>query len=163
MSEVLLPGFGFRLGAGSERYILLQFMQYTFEELYPGNNYHHLQEIIDQYWSDQTPFWLVSPQSDNQHFVGCLWLGTAIDQVTGEAYTHLFVVYVTPKYRRQGLGTALLRRAEQWAVQQGNPQIGLQVFAHAQAARSLYEKLGYAPRALLLMKSVKQPERDGML
>lgn len=130
-------------------------MQRTYEELYPGYDYRHLQGVIEQYWSAQTPFWLVSSQTDTQHFVGCLWLGTAIDQITGAAYTHLFILYVEPNYRKQGLGTALLQVAEEWASQRGDQQIGLQVFTNAQPALSLYEKLGYQPKALLLVKPVK--------
>lgn len=160
MNNVFLPGYQLRLGTHSEQHVLLQFMQMTYEELYPGNDYQHLQTVIDQYWSTQTPFWLVSPLTDIQDNVGCLWLGTAIDQITGEAYTHLFLLYVCPDSRRQGMGTALLGIAEEWAMQQGDRQMGLQVFSNAQAAISLYEKFGYRPRAQFLTKSIARvPDR----
>ena len=44
--------------------------------------------------------------------------------------------------------------AQDWAHQRGDQQMGLQVFTKAQPALSLYKKLGYKPRALLLLKQV---------
>ncbi|WP_299402082.1 GNAT family N-acetyltransferase [Acaryochloris sp. IP29b_bin.148] len=156
MASAFVSGYSLRLGRKDERYLLLRFMQRTYAELYPGYDYQHLQDVIDQYWSEQTPFWWVTSPTNHQQFVAGLWLGTAIDQLSGEAYTHLFMLFVDPNYRRQGLGTALLQVAEDWAAQQGDDQIGLQVFTIAQPALALYEKLGYRPRALLLMKEIDQ-------
>ncbi len=155
MGKSFVPGFSSRIGAKGEQYLLLQFMQRTYQELYPGNDYQHLRAVIDQYWSTDTPFWLVAPDHNAHQFVACLWLGTAVDQITGDAYTHIFILYVDPRYRQQGLGTALLQRAEEWASQQGDQQIGLQVFTNAHPALSLYETLGYQPKAVLLVKSIQ--------
>jgi ribosomal protein S18 acetylase RimI-like enzyme len=129
-------------------------MQRTYTELYPGNDYHHLQDVIDQYWSPKTPYWLVVSLKKPQESAACLWLGTAVDQTTGDTYTHIFTLFVAPEYRQRGVGTALLQIAESWAQQQGHHQMGLQVFTNAQPALSLYKKLGYQPRALLLMKDI---------
>lgn len=154
MNPAFISGFSIQLGTTADRYLLLRFMQRTYAELYPQNDYYHLQTVIDQYWSAQTPYWLVTSLKNPEQTVACLWLGTAVDQVTGDAYTHIFMLFVYPEYRRQGLGTALLQVAENWADRQGDQQIGLQVFSHAQPALSLYEKLGYQPRALLLVKAL---------
>lgn len=158
VSSVFLPGFEVCLGTEAEQYLLLRFMQHTYTELHPGHNYQHLQGLIDHYWSPSTPFWLVFPHTDSRAGVhqcaGCLWLGTAIDQITGQAYTHLFILYVHPDYRRQGLGTALLQLAEQWAAQKGDQQIGLQVYTNAPAALALYQKRGYETTALSLTKTI---------
>jgi len=155
LNTSLVPGFKARLGTKGEQYLLLQFMQWTYAELYPGHDYHHLQAVIDQYWSTDTPYWFITPEYEVDQLVACLWLGTAVDQVTGDAYTHIFILYVDPAYRQQGLGTALLQMAENWASQQGDQQIGLQVFTNAYPALSLYEKLGYQSKALLLVKEIK--------
>lgn len=155
MDNSLVPGFKVRLGTKAEQYLLLQFMQRTYKELYPSHNYQHLRAVIDQYWSANTPYWLVTPKEGSQLVVACLWLGTAVDQVTGDAYTHIFILYVDPEYRKQGLGTALLQMAEDWAGQRGDQQIGLQVFTNAYPALSLYGKLGYQSKALLLVKEIE--------
>lgn len=155
MDKNFVPEFNARLGTRGEQYLLLQFMQRTYKELHPGHDYQHLRAVIDQYWSTDTPYWLVTPENEAHRFVACLWLGTAVDQVTGDAYTHIFILFVDPAHRQQGLGTALLQRAEAWAAQQGDQQIGLQVFTNAHPALSLYEKLGYQPKAVLLVKPIQ--------
>jgi len=48
--------------------------------------------------------------------------------VHGNRHAHIFLLYVKPEYRRQGIGTALIKYAEDWAIQRGDRQIRLQVF-----------------------------------
>jgi ribosomal protein S18 acetylase RimI-like enzyme len=84
--------------------------------------------------------------------VGCLWVGNVVDQVTGDRHSHIFMVYVAPKHRRRGIGSALVIHAENWAKQRGDRQITLQVFLNNQPAVNLYEKLGYQPYSLLMHK-----------
>ncbi|MGL5032404.1 MAG: GNAT family N-acetyltransferase, partial [Microcystaceae cyanobacterium] len=75
------------------------------------------------------------------------------DQITGERYAHIFMLYVQPDHRRQGLALALLNNAQQWSKARGDRQLGLQVFPHNQAALKLYEKSGFQIHALMMMKN----------
>lgn len=50
--------------------------------------------------------------------------------------------------RRQGVGTALLAAAEQWARRAGIRKIELHVFPHNEAAIALYERAGYEREGL---------------
>lgn len=79
--------------------------------------------------------------------VGCLWLGEAIDQRTGDRQAYVFLLYVAPKHRHQGLGTALMQHAQHWAQQQGYQHMSLQVFEDNDAAMQLYTKLGFQSQA----------------
>jgi ribosomal protein S18 acetylase RimI-like enzyme len=51
---------------------------------------------------------------------------------------------VTEEFRRMGIGQALMRRAQQWAEEQGASEIELGVYEFNQAAVSFYHSLGYA-------------------
>lgn len=51
---------------------------------------------------------------------------------------------VAPPRRRRGIGTALVRAAEAWAVERGATFVDLNVYAFNDGARALYESLGYA-------------------
>ncbi len=147
----------YRIEMGSRRddKRLLNFMQKAYQELSPDIKGDHLTETVRQLWSEQTPVWFASPmQPSPQPEVGCVWLGNAIDPVSGDRYSHLFLLYVDPQHRRRGLGRTLMQSAEAWAIQQGYPQMGLHVFAGNEAAQSLYQKLGYCPQALVLKKSL---------
>ena len=56
----------------------------------------------------------------------------------------LFAVEVAPSARRRGLGRAVSAAALRWAVQRGARHAYLQVAAGNDAARALYESLGFA-------------------
>jgi GNAT superfamily N-acetyltransferase len=133
---------------------LLRFLQLTYGEISPQQqDYRHLQSTVDRYFSTDTPLWFVtrSPESTK---VACLWMGIAIDQATGIRHPNIFLVYVEPTYRRQGIGRALMEYAQSWAKAQGYTQIGLQVFTTNQPALDLYQQLGYQPRSISMMREL---------
>ncbi|NJO43204.1 MAG: GNAT family N-acetyltransferase [Cyanobacteria bacterium CRU_2_1] len=139
-------------------------MQITYQELYPDRCFSHLAQTVDQYLSTETPLWWVEPDTETQRRkdaettlepIACLWMGNAIDQIQGDRHTHIFLLYVHPAHRRRGMGSALMRHAEAWAWERGDRQIGLQVFSHNQPALRLYEKLGYEPQSIWMVKRGK--------
>jgi ribosomal protein S18 acetylase RimI-like enzyme len=161
----LPPDYLIWSGSGLDRALLVKFMQRTYQELYPDQSFAHLAQTVEQYFSKETPLWWVGQVSSTQVHsglevaqrsshspVGCLWLGNAVDQVRGDRHSHVFLLYVLPAHRRQGIGSALMRYAEDWARERGDRQIGLQVFESNQPAISLYQKLGYAPQSVWMVK-----------
>lgn len=156
---MLGSGYRLRRGNGLDRALLVKFMQRTYQELYPAESFAHLAQTVEQYFSNETPLWWVEPDIDAAHgtsvdAVACVWIGIAIDQVTGQRHPHIFLLYVSPDHRRQGIGSALMQQVETWAKERGDRQIGLQVFQQNLPARHLYEKLGYQTQALWLVKSI---------
>lgn len=132
---------------------LLKFLQVTYQELYPQQqDYQHLQSTVDRYLSGETPLWFVTDA--NSVKIACLWLGIAIDQITGIRHPNVFLIYVDPIYRRQGIGRELMRYVATWATAQGYTQIGLQVFTTNQPAIELYQQLGYQSRSISMMRDL---------
>lgn len=155
MSEVLIPGYSLRQGSRLDRALLLKFVYRTYKEQFPNQDLSHLTQTVEQYFSPQTPLWWVEqlhPDGSISAPVGCLWLGNAIDQADGERTAHIFLLYVAPEHRKQGIGSALVVRGEEWALQRGDRKISLQVFTNNQPALNLYQKLGYQPQSLLMQK-----------
>jgi len=159
MSIQLPSGYQLRMSSGLERSLLVKFVQLTYQELFPEHNFTHLALTVDRLFSPETPLWWVevSPpnltKSPTRHSpVGCLWLGNAIDQVIGDRYAYIFLLYVVPHCRQQGIGKALMRQAEDWAMARGDRQLGLQVFPHNQPALNLYSRLGYQTQSLWMVK-----------
>ena len=145
--------------------MLLKFMHLTYLELSPKAELSPLTQTVDAHLSRETPLWWVDWQpnerstattatADRLQPVACLWLGTAIDQVQGHKNAYIFLLYVKPEHRRQGIGTNLMHHAEHYAQSRGDRQIGLQVFQSNQAALSLYQHLGYHTQSLWLVKSL---------
>jgi ribosomal protein S18 acetylase RimI-like enzyme len=172
MAEQLLPGYQLRTGSGLERAWLVKFMQQTYQELYPDGNFGHLAQTVEQYFSRETPLWWVEaiaaetevapevlvglqPQAKP---IACLWLGNAVDQVTGDRHAHIFLLYVDAAHRRRGIGAALVRYAEAWARARGDRQLGLQVFHINQPARNLYDKLGFQPQSMWMSKLLQDAD-----
>ncbi|MBE9190832.1 GNAT family N-acetyltransferase [Gloeocapsopsis crepidinum LEGE 06123] len=163
MSE-LIPGYTIRAG-GIDRALLLKFMQRTYKELFPEQDFSHLARTVEQYYSKETPLWWVDITGENYSLatshqqlttqtVACLWAGNAIDQVKGDRYTHIFLLYVVPEYRKKGIGTALMQYAEAWAKKRGDRQIGLQVFQCNQPALNLYNQIGYESTSIWMVKKL---------
>jgi ribosomal protein S18 acetylase RimI-like enzyme len=57
-------------------------------------------------------------------------------------------VFVTQRHRRRGVGTALARAAEELAAGRGQTRISLSFGIANEAARRLYERLGYRDAGL---------------
>ncbi len=169
MNSALPPGYSLRPGDRLDRALLVKFMQRTYQEFDPAAPTGHLALTVEQYFSNETPLWWVETvpelpldgpllrQTRRSTAIACLWMGTAVDQTWGDRHAHIFLLYVDPAHRRQGIGAALMHQAEQWAKHRGNRQIGLQVFCHNQPALALYQKLGFQTHSLWMTKSLEMP------
>ncbi|MFN7927299.1 MAG: GNAT family N-acetyltransferase [Blastocatellia bacterium] len=62
--------------------------------------------------------------------------------------------FVALHARRLGIGGALARAAEQWFSEQGLKNSELHVLFHNEAARRMWEELGYEPMALGMRKKL---------
>ncbi|MDY6939797.1 MAG: N-acetyltransferase [Cyanobacteriota bacterium] len=168
MSPDFLPGYSLQRGSSGDRPWLVKFAAQTYRELEPDRDFSDIDRTIEQYWSPETSVWFVEVADDrvpikssglprgipHRERVGCLWLGNALDRISGERHTHILLVYVVPEHRRRGIGTKLIRHAEAQARERGDRQIGLQVFANNQPALELYRNSGYQPLSFWMAKSL---------
>ena len=170
MSDKLLGAYLLRLGSEWQRATLEKFLQLSYKELFPDQeDFSHLAETVKRYFSRETPLWwvessdgavptdspVVSSSPSLSQPVACLWLGNTVDQVKGDRHAHIFLLYVMPEHRRKGIGSALMRHAEDWARARGDRQIGLQVFQSNQPALSLYHQLGYETQSFWMLKPLR--------
>jgi len=133
----LPENYQLRLGKPSDRYLLINFLTRTYQEFFPEQkNLSHLADTVRQFFCLDTPLWIVEGQ---QTAIACLWMGSAVDQVTGDRYGHIFLIYVDPQHRRQGIASALIDRAKDWAKSRGQTR---------------YQNLGFQTRSLLMLKNI---------
>ena len=151
-----VAGYQLQHGSSLDRALLVKFMQQTYSEGFPGTSTAHLAQTVEQYLSKDTPLWWVRvlpvAATEPGQRVGCLWLGTAIDQASGARCAHIFLLYVAVAHRQRGIGRELMQQAEAWAKARGDRQIGLQVFVTNQPALALYESLGYQVQSVTMLK-----------
>ena len=148
---MMLPeGFSVDRGSTTDRALLLKFLHRSYREFYPETGFEHLQATLDSYFTGDTPLWWVRNQANIA--VGCLWMGITIDQISGDRHSHIFLLYVMPEYRRQGIGSTLMNTAENYAKERGDRHITLQVFESNQTAQDFYQNLNYSSHSILMLK-----------
>jgi ribosomal protein S18 acetylase RimI-like enzyme len=79
----------------------------------------------------------------------------ATDYFTREHHGHLGMIAVGESSEGRGVGTALLRAAEEWTRAQGYGKLTLNVFEGNERARSIYERAGYAVETLRYVKMLR--------
>lgn len=63
-------------------------------------------------------------------------------------------LFVNERYRGQGIGTKLIKKAEEFLKNSGCDVVKLEVFVPNVNAQKLYEKLGYEPRDIVNIKKL---------
>ncbi len=74
---------------------------------------------------------------------GCVGISVRGGRFEVPGTLRLLGLDVAPRFRRQGVGAALVRGVEDRARREGLPSVRLEVAVDNDAAISLYEKLGY--------------------
>ena len=82
------------------------------------------------------------------------------------AYVHDFAVL--ERFRRQGIASRLMAYVEEYAIERGASRIELAVHLFSEDAITMYEKIGFSPRAMRMEKDLdieqvdeqEKPEED---
>ena len=155
-------GYHLVQGSSLDRARLVATMGNAYAEL-GATQLGHLTKTVELYLASPSTLWWLEKSGSPARVgftatqpdtLGCLWLGPSINQLTGELQAYIYLVYVAPQYRRQGLGRKLMKHAKQWASAQGYSQLSLQVFIKNVPALKLYKSLGYQTQATLLTLEV---------
>ncbi len=80
--------------------------------------------------------------------VGHLWVAEVDASGVNEGY--IYDIEIDADHRRQGYGEAALRALVAWARRKRMSAIRLRVHAHNAAARSLYERFGFAATDVMM-------------
>ena len=59
VAEKLLPDYTIRSGSTLDRALLVKFMQRTYQDMFPKQDFSHLSQTVEQYLSPDTPVWWV--------------------------------------------------------------------------------------------------------
>lgn len=104
------------------------------------------------------------PESDAMIFIaetedkrpaGFIHLQTQIDYFNGEDCGYISDLAVDISFEGQGVGRALMNKAEEWARERGYRLLTLYVFAGNMHAQQLYEKNGFQPEVIKYAKVIK--------
>ncbi|KAA9393635.1 ribosomal-protein-alanine N-acetyltransferase [Kocuria coralli] len=112
-------------------------------------------EALEQKLFPQDAWSLEMILSEITHRTRSYWVATADDRVIGYAGVMVVAetadvqnIAVVPDYEGQGIGTALLSRLHQVAVERGAREVLLEVRVDNERAQRLYRRFGYADLAV---------------
>lgn len=107
------------------------------QEVFPDEPPHNVPaEVIRRKLAVQRELFLVARE-------GAAVVGTVMAGYDGHR-GWLYTVAVSPRHRRRGIGTSLVRAAEEALQALGCPKVNLQVRATNHGVAAFYEQLGYA-------------------
>lgn len=92
--------------------------------------------------------------SDREDFLGYVVTGRMAEGSSAIPVGMIFDIYVLEPYRRKGIGTLLIRRAEKYCRENGMWRIKLEVAANNPNAKALYEKMGFSDERILMGKTL---------
>ncbi|MEN9229331.1 MAG: GNAT family N-acetyltransferase [Thermostichus sp. DG02_5_bins_236] len=149
----LPPGYRWRVGSAWDRPRIRQGLQATLQESFPEQtHWDHLETTLDRLFDPpNTPCWWILKEETAEP-VGCVWAGISTDQATNRRVAYIFLLWVDPGHRRQGLGQALIQQVERWGSQQQLAAITLQVYRDNQAALKLYQQADFTVQGYWLHK-----------
>ncbi|EJL97630.1 acetyltransferase [Pseudomonas sp. GM102] len=99
--------------------------------------------------SENNQLWVIK---DKDRRVGELWI--AQRHAGARPIAFILDIYIEPGERRQGYARQSMLAVESWARQAGCEEVRLHVFGRNDAARRLYEQLGYDVASLTMAKSL---------
>ena len=97
--------------------------------------------------TEKNQLWVIQDQARR---IGELWV--AERHAGAGRIAFILDIYIDPGERRQGYAKQSLLALESWASQAGCREVRLHVFGRNDAARRLYEQLGYGIASLTMAK-----------
>lgn len=112
-----------------------------------------IRDDLARHLRDQPPgsYVFVAEDGDGER-AGFLHLQTVPDFFTAAQNCHIADLAVAPAHEGRGIGSALLRFAEDWAKRHRCRHVTLAVFPGNQRARALYERHGFGTDLLRMAK-----------
>jgi GNAT superfamily N-acetyltransferase len=80
--------------------------------------------------------------------------------IVPRTYAHVDTLGVAEGYRRRGVGRALMKQAEQWALSHGAAEIELNVWEFNENAIEFYKNLGYETSRRTMTRRLTAGEED---
>jgi ribosomal protein S18 acetylase RimI-like enzyme len=91
--------------------------------------------------------------ADGATRIGVLHFGIKRDRT--RPYVYVWDIVIRPEYRGNGYGEGTMRALERKTSELGFSRIALNVFGHNAPAVALYNKLGYRPASMAMVKELE--------
>lgn len=139
-------------------------MQEKHREMYPDFFKPYNEKELVYYFQElfknpkQQVFLWVDDQKEPEQIAAYLWLEEEVvpETVYRYGYTRLYLhhILIMPTYQGNGLGKELLAFADNFAKEQGIPQIELHYWPNNEVAKKLYHQFGYEVYTEIAYKTI---------
>ncbi|MFH0803411.1 MAG: GNAT family N-acetyltransferase [bacterium] len=99
-----------------------------------------------------SPFRLFTAADENNLFLGYLLLQIELDYITGQRQVLVVDFAVSPSFRKHGVGSMLLKKAEEFAGQMGIKAVAALVTTSNEPSLHTFLKQNYVEESTLLLK-----------
>lgn len=86
--------------------------------------------------------------------VGYVHVREGMDEVLSEPCAYIALLAVERSHEGKGIAKALIQRTEAWAADMGFKRVALDVFASNTRAAEFYERAGYRPETVRVVKKL---------
>jgi GNAT superfamily N-acetyltransferase len=101
---------------------------------------------------------LILVARDSDDFAGCLIAVVRRDEgLATDVFAYLSYAFIRPEYRAQGIGTHLLKQAEDWCRARGARRIELDVFIENALGMRFWSHAGFRPHSTTMRKQLEVP------
>lgn len=122
--------------------------------------HHKVTEARVIFWVEElkkmafgTTAWLMVAKNPKHQVIGMHWL--VLEEKHSQLRGHIYSLWVHDDYRKNGIGSELKKRGEDWAKSQGAKLISTQVYYSNQKMIAFNQKLGFIPQQLEMIKPLK--------
>lgn len=113
----------------------------------------HMDELFDKIFKKDSHEIFVA-ENGNHSFLGYVWVGEGTGMMTGTKHGYIWDIFVKKNYRRKGIGTTLMKRAEKYCREKGYTKMMLMVTSSNQQAIKLYTKQGFEAEQMYMAKKL---------
>ena len=93
-------------------------------------------------------------EDENQAFLGYIFIGKSINMMTGQVHGFIYDIFVKEGHRNQGVGKALLEKAQNYCRKKGYSTISLMASPKNQEAIKFYSETGFTATKIFMEKEL---------
>lgn len=115
----------------------------------------YIESLVERTKGNSAVIFLAETKGEAVGFI-CVFLSEKLDEELNEPVELAYIsdIVVKNEYRRMGVGEALVKRAEEFAIERKVSYISTHVLANNDSGRTLYGKAGFKEYELFLLKRV---------
>jgi len=123
---------------------------------FPDSRYKEklFKKIVKNEYEKEPEGFLIVVDPKTAKDIGFLWLNTRYDPYREMKYGYIHHIHLVPEFRGKGIGTILMKTAEDYFRKKGVNFLQLGTYANNSASVKLFKKVGYKVKRLVMEREL---------